>query len=404
MQDTAFIGRQPILNQNQQIIGYELLFRHSGTAQQAVILDDFKASARVLMNTVSDFGTQWLLGDKFAFINVNEELLHSDLLHLLLPERTVLEVLETVTPSANLIAQLKTLRSQGFRIALDDYVHTPESATLLQCADYLKFDVMAQGLESCSSLIALLKAQSIKVVAEKIETHEEYERCKELGFDMFQGYYFAKPETLSAKVINPAFESVLDLLNMVYRDADTRELEIGFKRDPALSLKLLRYINSAGFGLLKKVESIRQALTMLGMKQLYRFLTLLFITANDKETAPALMKTAITRGRMTELLGDDRFDQPGRDNLFITGVFSLLDVMLDMPMEQVLEKVMLPDAINDALLQRKGPYGPYLRLAEAYESQDAAQIEQVAKTLDYAPEKANDCHFAALAWAENLGI
>lgn len=404
MQDTVFIGRQPILNRNQLIIGYELLFRHSASASAAVIVDDLKASSRVLMNTVSDMGTQWLLGDKLAFINVNEEFLHSDLLQLLTPQRTVLEVLETVTPSAAVIQQLNVLRAQGFKIALDDYVHTPANATLLPCADFLKFDVMAQGLDHCAPLVSLLKSMAIKIVAEKVETREEFEQCKQLGFDLFQGYYFAKPETLSTKVINPVVQTVLNLLNLVQKEADIQELEAAIKHDPALAFKLMRYINSAGFGFAHEILSIRHALAILGVKQLYRFLTLLLITANAKDTSAALVKTAITRGRLAELLGNEHFDQAGRDNLFIIGIFSLLDVMLDMPMEQVLDKLMLPEPINEALLRKSGVYGPFLQLTEAYESEDVSEIEKLASKLNYTPSKLNDCHFEALAWAESLAV
>lgn len=404
MQDTVFIGRQPILDKRQQIIGYELLFRHNAGAQGAVIVDDIKATSRVLVNTVSDMGTEWLLGDKLAFINVSEEFLHSELLQLLIPQRTVLEVLETVKPSENVIRQLQVLRRQGFKIALDDYTHTPETATLLQCTDYLKYDVMAQGLDHCAPLVSLLKSLSIKIIAEKVESREEFEACKKLGFDLYQGYYFARPETLSTKAINPVVQTLLELLNLVHKNADLRELEAGFKHDPALAFKLLRYINSAGFGLSSEILSIRQALTILGTKQLYRFLTLLLITANDKNTPAALVKTAITRGRLAELLGSDHFDEAGRDNLFIIGIFSLLDVMLDMPMEQVLEKLTLPEQINEALLHKEGIYGPFLQLTEAYESENPGEIEKLAKKLNYSPSQLNDCHFQALAWAESMSI
>ena len=402
MHDTAFIGRQPILDRKQMIIGYELLFRRSASAASAEVVDDIKASSRVLMNTVSEMGTQWLLGDKLAFINVNEEFMRSDLLQLLVPQRTVLEVLETVTPSPDVIRQMNKLRVQGFKIALDDYVHTPENATLLPSADFIKYDVMAQGLDRCGPLMSLAKSLAIRMIAEKVETQEEFERCKKLGFDFFQGYYFAKPEILSTASLNPVVQTVLNLLNLVRRDADIREVELGFKPDPALAYKLLRYINSACFGFPHKILSLRQALTIIGTKQLYRFLTLLLIPAVDKNTSAALVKTAITRGRLAELLGSDHFDQSGRDNLFIIGIFSLLDVMLDMPMEQVLEKLDLSEPINEALLHKQGVYGPFLQLTEAYEGEDASEISKLADHLNYSPSKLNACHFAALAWAESL--
>lgn len=404
MHDHAFIGRQPILDAKQQIIAYELLFRHSATATDAVIEDDLRSCARVLVNTMSDMGAQWLLGDKLAFINVSEKLLHSEFLELLPPQRTVLEVLETVPASEAVVQRLKELRAQGFHIALDDFELTPQTAALLPCAHYIKLDVQKLGLENTGKLFAKLKGLPVKIVAEKVETHEEYEACRKLGFHFFQGFYFARPETLSAKVINPSYASVLDLLNIVSKDAEIKDIENGFKRDPALSFKLLRYINSVGFGLSCEIQSIRHALTILGSKQLYRWLTLLMVTAGENVAVPALMKTAITRGRLTELLGADFFDKADRDNLFIVGVFSLLDAMLAMPMDQVLDKILLPEAVNDALLRREGIYGPFLQLAEACEDANSARIVELAATLQYDPEKVNDCHIAALAWVENLGV
>lgn len=404
MQDQAFIGRQPILDEKQQIMGYELLFRHNAAATDAIIEDDIKACSRVLVNTLSDMGAQWLLGDKLAFINVNEEMLHSDLLELLPPQRTVLEVLETVPATDAVVARCQELRAQGFRIALDDHVPTAELAPLLGCADFVKIDIVQTGLEKAAAIHAQLKLLPLKVIAEKVETRQQFDACKKIGFHYFQGYYFAHPETLTAKVINPSYATVLDLLNLVSKDADTKVVEDGFKRDPALSFKLLRYINSVGFGLSCEIQSIRHALSILGTRQLYRWLTLLMVTAGENTTSPALMKTAITRGRLTELLGESYFDKADRDNLFIVGVFSLLDAMLEMPINQVLEKVNLPDPVSEALLTQEGIYGPFLQLAKACEDADRDLVKSLADSLQFDPNRVNDCHIAALAWVEGLGL
>ncbi len=404
MQDQAFIGRQPILDEKQQIMGYELLFRHSAAATDAIIEDDIKACSRVLVNTLSDMGAQWLLGDKLAFINVNEEMLHSDLLELLPPQRTVLEVLETVPATDAVVARCQELRAQGFRIALDDHVPTAELAPLLGCADFVKIDIVQTGLEKAAAIHAQLKPLPLKIIAEKVETRQQFDACKKIGFHYFQGYYFAHPETLTAKVINPSYATVLDLLNLVSKDADTKVVEDGFKRDPALSFKLLRYINSVGFGLSCEIQSIRHALSILGTRQLYRWLTLLMVTAGENTTSPALMKTAITRGRLTELLGESYFDKADRDNLFIVGVFSLLDAMLEMPINQVLEKVNLPDPVSEALLTQEGIYGPFLQLAKACEDADRDLVKSLADSLQFDPNRVNDCHIAALAWVEGLGL
>ncbi|CAG0998913.1 Cyclic di-GMP phosphodiesterase CdgJ [Methylophilaceae bacterium] len=404
MHEEAFIGRQPILDKDQAIMGYELLFRHNAEAENAVIEDDIKACSRVLVNTLNDMGSQWLLGDKFAFINVNEEMLMGDLIELLPPKRTVLEILRVVVPNEAVLARCKELQGHGYQISLDNPMLTSHSEPLLSCANFIKIDILAVGIQEAARLFQQYSVLSANLVAEKVETLEEFEACQKIGFKFYQGFYFARPETLSAKVINPSYTSVLEILNMLSHDADNRQIEAGFKRDAALTFKLLRYINSVGFGLSCEIQSIGHALSILGRRQLYRWLTLLMVTAGENATSPALMKTSVTRGRLTELLGMSYFDKHERDNLFIVGVFSMLDAILEMPMEKVLEKVQLPDAVTEALMDRQGIYGPFLQLAEACEDADRHRIVMLADSLQYDPNKVNDCHIAALAWVEELGI
>jgi EAL and modified HD-GYP domain-containing signal transduction protein len=404
MEDQAFIGRQPIMDEKQQIIGYELFFRHSADAESAVFEDEFKAYSSVLMNTIGGIDMQWLLGDKLAFINVNEEMLKSEFLELMPPKRTVLEILRTVTPSAAIVERCFNLREQGFKIALDNPQLNADTSPLLACADYIKIDIQTLNSAELQKAFNQLHVPSVKMIAEKVETDTQFEECKKIGFRLFQGFHFARPETFTAKVINASFDSVLNILNTVSQDAEIKEIEAGFKKDTALSFKLLRYINSVGFGLSCEIQSINHALTILGRKQLYRWLTLLMVTAGENSTPPALMKTSITRGRLTELLGESYFEKHDRDNLFIVGVFSLLDAILKMPMENVLEKIQLPDTVSEALLTREGIYGPFLRLTEACEDSDNQRILEIAELLQFDASKVNECHIAALAWVETLGI
>ena len=404
MEDQAFIGRQPIMDEKQQIIGYELFFRHSAEAESAVFEDEFKAYSSVLMNTIGGIDMQWLLGDKLAFINVNEAMLKSEFLELMPPKRTVLEILRTVTPSAETVERCQNLREQGFKIALDNPHLSAETSPLLPCADYIKIDVQTLNSAELQKTYNQLHASSVKMIAEKVETDAQFEDCKRVGFRLFQGFHFARPETFTSKVINASFDSVLNILNTVSQDGEIKDIEAGFKKDTALSFKLLRYINSVGFGLSCEIQSINHALTILGRKQLYRWLTLLMVTAGENSTPPALMKTSITRGRLTELLGESYFEKHDRDNLFIVGVFSLLDAILKMPMETVLEKIQLPETVSEALLTRSGIYGPFLQLTEACEDSDSKKILEIAELLQFDATKVNECHIAALAWVETLGI
>lgn len=404
MEVQAFIGRQPIMDNKQQIIGYELFFRHSADAVNAKADDELKAYSSVLMNTIGDMDMQWLLGDKLAFINVNETMLKSEFLELLPAKRTVLEVLKGVIPSEDVIARCQHLRSQGFKIALDNPNLETNNQALVACADYIKINVQTITPNELIAAFTTYNHHPVKLIAEKVESEKEFETCKEVGFRLFQGFYFARPETFSTTVINASFDSVLNILNKVSQDAENNEIEAGFKRDAALSFKLLRYINSVGFGLSCEVQSISHALTILGRKQLYRWLTLLMVTAGENSTPPALMKTSITRGRLTELLGESYFEKHDRDNLFIVGVFSLLDAILKMPMDKVLEKIQLPESVTEALLTREGIYGPFLQLTEACEDSNSEKILEIADLLQFDANKVNACHIAALAWVETLGI
>lgn len=404
MAEHVFIGRQPLVDKQQKIIGYELLFREAGHSTTANVKDDFNAGTRVLINTLSNMGADWLLGDKLAFINIAADMLTSDFLELLPPQRVVLELVESVTPTDELMARARELKGKGYRFALDDFIPSKENLPWLDIANFIKLDVQDLGPAKTEQFIKVLAKYPVKFIAEKVETHEEFKHCSDIGFDYYQGFYFAHPETLSAKVITPDHTGVMQILNLVRENADIKDVEIAFKRDVAMSFKLLRYINSVGFGLSCEIQSIRHAVAILGYEQLYRWLTLLLVTAGSSSTSPALMKTAVTRGRLTELLGEGLLDKQERDNLFIVGVFSLLDAMLEMPIEQVLDKLLLPENISDALLHRDGMYGPFLKLAEACEQEDSDKIEELAGMLSIKPEKVNSAHLESLAWVEQLGI
>ncbi|WP_157669990.1 EAL and HDOD domain-containing protein [Chitinibacter sp. GC72] len=404
-QEHAFIGRQPILNRQQQIIGYELLFRLNKDAVSADFSSDMQAGTNVLVNTISNMGTDWLVGDKIAFINVAESMLESNFLELLQPQRVVLEIVETTQSSPELLNRLSDLRSQGFGVALDDFILTPQTASMIEFANYVKLDIQQLGMAQIPTISKELRKHPLLQVAEKVETKEEFKQCLDIGMDCFQGYYFAHPVTLSAKVINPGYANILNLLNMLRNNAEIRDIENALKRDVALSFKLLRYINSAGFGLSCEIQSFRHAVTILGYQKLYRWLTLLLVTAGaETGSPPALLKTAVTRGRLVELLGAHLLDGQDKDNLFIVGMFSLLDVLLDMQMDTILETLILPETVSDALLSRTGIYGPFLELAEACEDAEMAEVPRLCEQLQITPEMLNRAHVQALNWVEELGV
>ena len=407
MSNNAFIARQPIVDGGHQLIAYELLFRDSEDALAARVGGDADADAglKVIANTLMNMGTEWLLKDKQAFINMEASMLMSEFTTMLPPENVVIEVRESVRPTPELLTRMRELKAAGYRFALDDFDDISDAAEdLLPLATYVKLDVLAHGAAELSRMAARIRKYPVKLVAEKVETPEQFKHCKALGFDYFQGYYFAHPENLVAKVINANDATVLLLLEKVRQGADVRDLEALFKKDVALTFKLLRYINSAGFGLSCEVQSIRHAVSILGMQPLYRWLTLLLATAGGSATSPTLARTAITRGRICELLGKTELPRGDQDNLFIVGVFSLLPAFLEMPMEAVLERIAIADKIADALLDRSGLYGPFLALAEAVEEGDQDRLEELTLSLMLSPRQVTEAHLQSLAWVEQLGL
>lgn len=405
MSTSAFLGRQPVLNRNQQLIGYELLFRRADDAASATPHAPLEADTQVLVNALNNMGTNWLIGNKLAFINVGEAMLTSDFLELLPPRRVVLDLAANIQPTNEVVSRVRYLRSLGFGIALDDFSFDAPSSALLELANYVKLDVQSQTQAQFQAQAARLRSYPVIRIGERIESYQHYHLCRDLGMDGYQGYYFARPETLSAKVIHPSFANTLKLLNLLRADAPVREIEAVLKTDVALSFKLLRYVNSAAAGLNTTISSFSHAVTVLGYQKLYRWLTLLLVTSNESNhLPPALQKTAVIRARLMEILAQETgFTTEHCDNAFIAGMFSLLDVIFDMPMHAILEHISLPAEIHQVLADQSGGLSLLFRLAMALEAGDPS-LPHLASQLSLEPDQLNLLHTAALAWVEELGL
>ncbi len=244
------------------------------------------------------------------------------------------------------------------------------------------------------------------MIARQVRTWQEFDSCASLGLNAFIGNLYLTPRETSVdqvKGVNPAQAMILQLMDMVRKNADVRQLEDVLRRDAALSYKLLRYINSAGFGLGTEIQSLRHAVAMLGYSPLYRWLSVLLATASTGGQSAILMQTAIVRARFSELIGAAFLPKNEAENLFVVGMFSLLDRLLGVPMEEVLDQIQLSEPVTQALLNRQGMYGPFLKLAEACEF-DNGPIAELAESLFISPDKVNQAHRDALIWAQNLGL
>ncbi len=405
----AHIARQPIVDRKQQLVAYELFARESAAATAAPAHHSAETDSVLLFNALSNIGSENLFGEKLAFINCVLEDLGAEHLDIVFPDRIVLEVPRVPGDAADEIAgfakQLAHLRERGFKLAAGPFAAASPYAPWLPLLSYIKADV--QSLPAGVAPILFRKAEAhrnLKLVAERVETPEQFKNYLDAGFHYFQGYYFARPQTISAKVINPAHANVLQLMNLVSRQAEVPEIDEVLKRDPALAFKLLRYINSSGFGLMSEVTSFRHAVVILGYKKLFRWLALLLATIPGGSASPAVARTAITRARMMELLAQNMLSDEDCDNAFVVGIFSMLDVMLGVPMDKALAEIPLSEPITQALLHERGTFGPYLQIARAVENRDFDQLDLLASALGVNSWRISSTHLAALAWVESLGI
>ncbi|CAN5344608.1 EAL domain-containing protein [soil metagenome] len=405
----TYVARQPLLDRKQELFGYELLSRTDADAQSSAAVHTASSDTALMFSVLSNFGSEVLFGDKLAFVNCALEALSGEHLEIVFPERMVLEIPRVPGEDAAAIteigAQIAKLKARGFRIAVGAYALLPAYSTWLPLVSFLKIDTLtASDALARAALQLSTQHKAIKVVAEKVESHEQFKKYFDLGYHYFQGFHFAKPQTVSAKVINPAYTNVLQLMDLVLKQAEVTDIEQVLKRDPALSFKLLRYINSSGFGLSCEVSSFRHAVMILGFNKLFRWLTLLFATVRNGSVAPALARNAVTRGRMMELIAQKLMEPDECDNAFVIGIFSTLDVMLGVSMEKALGSITLPESVGDALLARQGQYGPFLKLVEACERADIVGLENLALMLQLDGAEVTQAHLQALAWVETLGI
>jgi EAL and modified HD-GYP domain-containing signal transduction protein len=396
----VFVGRQPILNNGQRIFGYELLFRSPGGDINSV--PPMEATGRVLINAFNNIGLERVLEGRRAFINVSEEMLQSDILEVLPKEKIVIELLETIPPTSAVVERVRALRAAGYQFALDDFVYRPEYEPLIDLVNYIKFDVLALGIEQTIKQLDALRGRGLSFIAEKVETRAEFDACRAARFNYYQGYYFARPETVSVKRADPRTTRLIRIFNLVRQDAEEDIIAAEFKQDVALSYNLLRFVNSAAMGLRNKIDSIGRALTVLGRTRLARWISLLMLAPGDAAAPNALFKTALIRARSAELLAPRNGNAQLRDSLFVTGMFSLLDVALGIPLTELLRDMQLPDDVRDALLKECGPLAPYLKLVRAVEVMDVEAIMSLALVLGLTIDQISAAHLEALTWAEGM--
>jgi len=402
LSEKFYLGRQPILDRNQVIVGYELLFRSEGL-DYAAFESYSHASASVITNVLSTFGIQEVLGGKFGFINVHLGLLLSEMLELLPISQSVLELLEIIKLDDQVVERCRELKKLGFMLALDDHEFSPECSEIYDVVDIVKIDILETDADQLQRSVAGLRRWPVKILAEKVETVEQFEACYRMGFDLFQGYFFERPVVLNQKRIDVSGMAMIKLLRQLTMDATIEEIEETFKENPGLSYNLLRLVNSVATGMREKIKTLRHAITMLGTRHLHRWIQLSLFAGNDRRGINnPLLEMAAVRGRLMEILvkqkGSAGASAEQAEEAFMTGILSLLDVLFETPMREIIESLNLTDEVSMALLFRQGMLGTLLVVAERLEVTDFDAVTPMLSQCDITFDQLLSAQLEAFNW------
>ncbi len=391
-----YLARQPIYDRKLNVYAYELLYRAADEANAPAGLGD-QATYTVLVNALAEIGLVELVGPHYAFVNLTRGFVVGDNPLPFSGNKIVVEVLEDIAADNDVIAGIKRLSAQGYMIALDDFIYDESLRKLVELADLIKIDLLALNRHQLIEHVEILKDFNVKLLAEKVETQEEFELCKALGFDYFQGYFFCKPKVLKRRRIPANQLAVMQLLSKLQNpNIDINVLGEAISHDVSLSYRLLRYVNSAMFSLPNKIESLRNAVFVIGLKAVKEMMMVLAMSdINDKPHE--LLVTSLVRAKMCEFLVAS-MTLPNKEGCFVVGLFSVLDALLDMEMAKLLPSLSLSDEINQALLAHKGTIGGILAAVIAYEQGqwDSAAIKKFEQA------HMQKTYIDALAWASDI--
>ena len=402
MHQTNFIVREPLLDPKQKVLGYELSWQQHGGITPTD--QDLEGLVGFVAEHVNHEEHGWLLRDKILFLDAVPAMLSTDALFALPPEHTVLTFDIRQLTDVDVRSAVQAVRAGGVGVAIRGADLTLLGRNLSPYASYVEVRFTGADVASQARTYASAKHSALRMVGRPVATWADFDACAALGLDAFVGKLHLTPRPgTPVKGMNASQTVILQLMQMVQNNEDVPKLESVLKRDPALIYKLLRYINTAGFGAGREVQSLRQAISLLGYAPLYRWLLLLLASASSSGYSPVLMETAVVRGRLAELLGQKRLPKGESENLFVAGMFSLFDRLLGLPMDEVLQSIQLPDEVVKALMGRKGSYGPYLALAEACEL-NSNLVASLADAVGLSPSEVNGAHLQALAWAQSVAV
>ena len=401
-----FLGRQPILDRIQEIVGYELLFR-SADMDHAVFESYSHASANVITHALASFGIHEVLGGKFGFVNVHLGLLLSEMLELLPIGQTVLELLEMIELDGQVVERCRELKEMGFLLALDDHQYDAVNEDIYNVVDIIKIDILLTGIDALPDVVRQLRKYPVKLLAEKVETVKQFQICYDLGFDLFQGYFFARPVVLNRRKIDVSGLALMKLLQQLTIGASVDQIEITFKENPGLSYNLLKLVNSVALGMREKIKTLRHAILLLGINHLRRWTQLSLFAGHDSRSINhPLLELAAVRGRLMEIMLRQLAGRAASDEqaeaAFMVGILSLLDVLFETPMEEIISNLNLNDDVSSALLHRDGKLGKMLMLTEKLEVTDFDAVTVLLGECGVSLDQLLAAQLEAFNWRESI--
>jgi c-di-GMP-related signal transduction protein len=397
--DSHFFARQPILTCDEKVFGYELLFR--GALENHLGVANPTAATRSILDSSTLIGFDILCDGRHAFINCTRDILLKEYVTLLPPDQTVVEVLETVPPDEQVVAACRQLKLAGYWIALDDFEVDDPREPLTDLADIIKVDIRVTSPQQSAALVKRYAPGACRMLAEKVETREEFVAAKDAGFYYFQGYFFRKPELMAARTIPTNQVNVLRLLQAAsWPELDPRQIEDVIKSEASFCYRLLRYLNSSIFGFSREIQSVRHALSLLGEDEVRRWLRLVAMMGAGRNKTSDLVLSALVRARFCELLAST--SQHGGSDLFLMGLLSLMDAILEMPMASLLESIALSQETKAVLLGEANRLRPLYLLVLALESGDWQNASALTKQLQLSEKGVAEKYWQAMQWARQV--
>ncbi len=396
-----YLARQPILNRSRELFAYELLFRNG--LQNSCEGIDLEVASTSVLDTSFLIRFEKITAGHRMFINCPRDFLLREYASLFPPQSVVIEILETIRPDEEVIAACRRLKQAGYTLALDDFVDSPAWAPLVELADILKIDFQLTDRSEQCAIVARYAGRNIRMLAEKVETQEEFAAGMQMGYALFQGYFFCRPEVLRHRTLPSSKVAYLDLLRAATApEFNIRELASKIKHEASLTFRLLRYLNSAAFGLRSEVRSVRHALSLLGERELRKWIAVVSVSVLADGKPDELMTIPLVRGRFCELLAPLAGLADHASDLFLMGLLSVMDAVLDQPLDSILADLPVRSEIKEALLARTGSYWQLLEIAVAHERADWEKASALLSETEMEEDRVSELYVAAVDWSTAL--